>query len=228
MRYSLRDRRQLSIVAALVFSSILCTLLLIVRMVYACNFVYTSMIWNLFLAWLPMISALVVYNLAHKNGRGVWLAIAGFAVLWLLFFPNAPYLLTDIANLRPRAGIPFWYDVLMFVAFAWAGTLLGLVSLYLMQALVYRIKGAAAAWIFALSVLVLSGFGVYLGRFPRYNSWDVFTSPILLLADIWDRISHPVANSQMFVFSAIFSMFLLSIYLILVAVMQFHRDSHPG
>jgi uncharacterized membrane protein len=213
------------VVGALVFSSIVCVLLFAVRVVYTHSFQHGGMIWNLFLAWLPMLASLAAYNLAHKGGRVTWLVIFGCALLWLLFFPNAPYILTDLGNVRPRFNVPFWYDVFMYVAFAWAGTLLGLVSLYLMQAVVRRVKGALAGWVFAVAVLALSGFGVYLGRFPRFNSWDLFTSPLELLGHIWDLLRDPLANSQMFVFSAVLSLLLLSVYLVLVAIIQFQRDT---
>jgi uncharacterized membrane protein len=112
----------------------------------------------------------------------------------------------------------------MFVAFAWNGAFLGLVSLYLMQALVRRAKGAAASWVFVVGVLLLGSFGVYLGRFPRYNSWDVFTRPLSLFSDIWERISNPIAHSQMYVFSILLALLLLSMYLMMVAVVHFQRD----
>ena len=219
-----RDYRQLAIVGSLVFSSALAVLLLVVRVVHTHSLAHADMAWNLFLAWLPLISSLAAYNMARRRNRASWLVVAGCAFIWLLFFPNAPYIVTDIGNLRPHSSAPFWYDVLMYVVFAWTGTFLGLVSLYLMQALVRQLKGVRASWLFAAVVLALSGFGVYLGRFPRYNSWDLFTSPLSLLADIWYRLSHPMANSQMFVFSALFSLFLMSSYLILVAFVQLQRE----
>ncbi len=221
------DRRQIAIIGALAFSSAVATLLFIARVIHTHSFMHGGMVWNLFLAWLPMLASLAAYNLARKGGKITWLAIAGCALLWLVFFPNAPYILTDIANLRPRYNVPYWYDTLMFVAFAWSGTLLGLVSLYLMQALVLKFKGTAAGWLFALAVLALSGFGVYLGRFPRYNSWDLFTNPLQLLANIWDMVSHPLANPQVFGFSALFSLLLLSVYLVFVAVVGFQRETQP-
>jgi uncharacterized membrane protein len=228
MLHTLRTNRQLPIVASLVLSSAICILLLIARVLYSRTFIHDGMLWNLSLAWLPLLCALAAYNLAGKDARGNWLIIAGCALIWLLFFPNAPYILTDIGNLRPRMRIPFWYDTLMFVAFAWTGTFLGLVSLYLMQALVRRVRGVRASWLFAVGVLVLSSFGVYLGRFPRWNSWDMLVSPLRLLADIWDRLAHPLANSQMYIFSALYSLFLISVYLVLVAMVQFQREVTHG
>jgi uncharacterized membrane protein len=219
-----RDRRQLALLGALAFSSGIAVFLYVLRVVHTRSLSHGGMVWNLFLAWLPLIAALAAYNLARRHRRGAWLLVAICAVLWLLFFPNAPYILTDFGNLWPRFNMPFWYDVLMYVAFALSGTFLGLVSLYVMQLIVGRLKGPVASWLFALAALALSAFGVYLGRFPRYNSWDVFTSPQSLLLGIWDRLSNPAANIQMFAFTALFALVLMSAYLMLFAMVQFPPD----
>ncbi len=223
-----RDRRQLALIGAPIFSSVIPLLLYAVRVARTHALTHGGMVWNLFLAWLPMVAAIAAYNLGASGRRKAWLLVAFCALLWLLFFPNAPYIITDFGGLHPRNDVPYWYDVLMYVAFAWSGTFLGLVSLYIMQLIVRRLKGSAASWLFALAALALSGFGVYLGRFPRFNSWDVFTSPQSLLSGIWDRLSNPAANRQMFVFTAVFSLFLISAYLILFAMIQFRPDPQPA
>jgi len=222
------DRRQLAIVGALVFASSVCTLLFVLRALYTHHLTYAGMLWNLFLAWLPLLGALAAYNLAGRHGRSGWLAIGSCALLWLLFFPNAPYILTDIGNLMTRYPVPLWYDVLLEVAFAWTGTLLGLVSLYLMQSLVRRARGAGAGWVFALAVLLMGSFGVWLGRFLRFNSWDVFVNPVDLLTGVAGYLAHPLDNAQLFVFSGLFALLLISIYLVLVALINFRGGEPSG
>ncbi|MBN1310505.1 MAG: DUF1361 domain-containing protein [Anaerolineae bacterium] len=59
--------------------------------------------------------------------------MGGCALVWLLLFPNAPYLLTDLVHLQPQENMPFWFDLILIVAFAWAGFFLRLISLVLMQ-----------------------------------------------------------------------------------------------
>jgi len=198
--------------------------MLIVRAIYADVLGYSGLAWNLFLAWLPMIAALTAYNLRKRNTRGVWVLIVPCVFLWLLFFPNAPYILTDILHLAPRNGVPLWYDFIMLIAFAWTGTFLGLVSLYLMHMLVRRSAGGAAGWIFTLAVLAMTGFGVYLGRFPRWNSWDLFFNTTELAADIWRRARHPMAYPRAIVFSGLFSLCITAMYLMLAAVIQFSPE----
>jgi uncharacterized membrane protein len=219
------NRRQAAVIASLAFATAVCFVLLAMRAVYARTGTRADLAWNLFLAWLPMLSALVAYNL-HRRGRGwTWLVIAPCVIFWLVFFPNAPYILTDMLHLQfPQYRVPVWYDLILLVAFSWTGAFLGLVSLYLMQGIVRRSAGRVTSWLFTLAVLALAGFGVYLGRFPRWNSWDVLTNPTVLLLDIWGRVSNPLANTRAWVFSALFSLCLVAMYLMLVAVMDFHLD----
>jgi uncharacterized membrane protein len=232
-QWLVQNRRQAAVVASLVFSTAVCIVLLALRGLYAQSLTHADLLWNLFLAWLPMLSALVAYNL-HRRSRAwtrrwarqwAWLILVPCLAFWLLFFPNAPYILTDMLHLQwPQYRVPVWYDLILLVAFAWTGAFLGLVSLYLMQGIVRRAAGRAMSWLFTLVVLALAGFGVYLGRFPRWNSWDVLTNPAVLMLDIWGRLTNPLANSRAFVFSALFSLCLVAMYLMLVAVMDFHLD----
>jgi uncharacterized membrane protein len=230
LRAAIRHYRQIAVLGALVFASALCIALLGVRLAYTRNYYYIYFAWNLFLAWLPMLCALAAYNLYKRRSRLSWLMVAGCAFVWLLFFPNAPYLLTDIIHLTPRPDIPIWYDLILVLAFALSGALLGLVSLFLMQMLVHRAVGPVLGWLFALTVLGLSGFGIYLGRFQRWNSWDLFTIPTTLLADIANRLLHPLANWRTFVFSALFSLVFLSAYLTFTALAhgQWDRPASAG
>lgn len=221
----LYERRQAAVVASLAFATALCTLMLVVRAAYAGQLTHFGLQWNLFLAWLPMLGALISYNLGKRYGRRAWPLILPFLGLWLLFFPNAPYILTDFIHLQPVGGVPLWYDLILVITFALTGVFLGLVSLYLMQSLVRRAFGAVTSWVFTLGVLAVTGFGVYLGRFPRWNSWDLLTDPSALLADIWSRLSDPLAHSRTFVFSLLFSLCLTAMYFVFVSVIHL-RDDH--
>lgn len=224
LRTFFRHYRQLAIIGSLIFATALCAALLVMRVVHSHSFGYMGLGWNLFLAWLPMLSSLMAYNLYKRQSHISWLMVAGCAVVWLIFFPNAPYLMTDIVHLQPQADAPFWYDLIVVTAFAWTGFFLGLVSLFLMQALVRKAAGTVASWVFAFGVLGLTGFGIYLGRFLGWNSWDVFMNPKPLLVDIFEQVRHPLAHFQALVFSMLFSLFFVSAYLMLVAVTQFQRE----
>jgi uncharacterized membrane protein len=222
----LHERRQAAVLASLAFATALCTVMLIVRVIYEGRLTRFGLQWNLFLAWLPMIGALVAYNLGKRYGRRAWPLILPFLGLWLLFFPNAPYILTDFIHLRPIGDVPLWYDLILVITYAMTGVFLGLVSLYLMQSLVSRAFGRLTSWIFTLSGLAVTGFGVSLGRFPRWNSWDVLTDPSALLADIWTRLSNPLGNGRTFVFSMLFSLCLAAMYFVFVSVIHLRDDNH--
>jgi uncharacterized membrane protein len=203
----------------LLFSSGFAGSLLTVRIAFSRDLTYRFLAWNLFLAWLPyVLSGLAAY--AHRRRRwGMLLLLGG---LWLLFFPNAPYILTDFLHLAPRGSIPVWYDVLLLAAFSWTGIMLALISLSTMQAIVKQHSGQVGGWIFASSTLVLGSLGVYLGRFLRWNSWDVFFSPTAVLVDVGGRLLHPLAHRQIYAVTILFSTFLFICYLTLIPAR--HRE----
>ncbi len=165
-------RRALAI-AALLAASILCVGLLELRVRETGDGFYRFLVWNLFLAWVPLVFAVAAYVRAR---HGVDTLVAALLLPWLLFFPNAPYLLTDFIHLA-EGPAPLWYDALMLSAFAWTGLLLGFASLYLVQMILRRAVGSAVAWLCVFGALALSSLGVYIGRFVRLNSWDVFLHP---------------------------------------------------
>jgi uncharacterized membrane protein len=177
-----RDRRILTVLS-LVVASVLCVALVELRIERTGSEFYRFLIWNLILAWVPFALALATYDRARRRIDAVTVALA---VLWLLFFPNAPYILTDFMHLEDSTAAPLWYDALMLCAFAWTGLLLGFASLYLMQMVLRRVAGPVWSWVGVLGALALASFGVYLGRFVRFNSWDALLRP--------GRVAHVIAN----------------------------------
>ena len=125
------------------------------------------LLWNLMLAWIPLLLALLIYDRYRRGASLVRLAPA--LVLWLLFLPNAPYILTDFIHLAPRQRTPLWLAGLTLSAFGWTGLLLGFVSLYLVHA-VARHRFGARAWYGVFGALALVSAGIYIGRFKRWNS----------------------------------------------------------
>jgi uncharacterized membrane protein len=211
------DRRALAL-AALALASALCVALLVARWVYSDPGAYNFLAWNLFLAWIPMIAAVLVYDM-HRRGRPV-LQLLPLGALWLLFLPNAPYLLTDLIHLGTRDDAPLWFDLVLFTAFAWTGALLGFLSIYLMQVVVRRAAGVAWSWAFVGASLVATSFGIYLGRSLRWNSWALVTNPGPLLSDIWARVSDPLGHPRSFGMTVALSALLAVLYLVLYAFAQ--------
>jgi uncharacterized membrane protein len=217
-------QRQISVLASLGFATALCLGLLVLRSWRYQSAGHPWLAWNLFLAWLPALGAFAAYNLNHWPTRLRWLPIVGLSMLWLLFLPNAPYLITDIIHLKQYQGVPLWYDLITLVTFAWTGSFLGLVSLFLMQMLVRKTIGNAASWVFVLCVLALNGFGVYFGRVLRWNSWDVLFRPVSLFGDLWEGICNPLNHLQTIAFAGLFTLLFSAVYLMLLSFTQLHLE----
>lgn len=185
-----------------------CIALIGIRLQWAGNSKFVFLVWNLFLAAIPLGFAVLLLKVER------WRLAAPLISGWLLFFPNAPYVLTDLLHLRQRPGIPIWYDLLMLLSFALVSLWMGFQSLQLVQAWIARKSSALMAWSFVAVCLFLSGFGIYLGRFLRWNSWDIVSNPFSLLADIWDRFAHPFSNGQTWGVTLGFGGLLLVAYLL--------------
>ena len=127
---------------------------------------YSNLAWNFFLAWLPYLFCLLAAWLHYRYPRRWWL-LGLPALIWLIFFPNAPYLITDFLHLEERPYIPMWYDIILLATFAWTGCFLGIASLWIMQGIVKSYAGQFISWLFVMFAIGLSGLGVYLGRFSR-------------------------------------------------------------
>jgi uncharacterized membrane protein len=183
--------------------------------------VYRNLVWNLFLAWVPYLFSVFASGLQRILPRQWWMLLVPGAI-WLVFFPNAPYLLTDFLHLEPRPYIPMWYDIGLLATFAWTGLFLGIASLRIMQSLVRSYLGAFVGWLFAAIALGLGGLGLYLGRFSRWNSWDLLIHPKSILIDVATRLVEPSSNLRFFGFVIMFSAFLLVCYLTFISV---HRTS---
>lgn len=202
----------------LVLSSLLAFAFYIGRIYISHERTHFFLMWNLFLAWIPYVCALWIGSLQRAQARAWHYALP--LLLWLLFFPNATYLVTDFYNLSEFASVPLWYDIGLFSACAWSGLLLAVASLMIVQGLVKQYLGGFVSWLFVLLVVALNGLGIYLGRFMRWNSWDVFTDPIPVLMDALTPFMHPIAHRQTIAAIAMFSAFLLVCY---VSVMSFSR-----
>ncbi|MBE2223091.1 MAG: DUF1361 domain-containing protein [Anaerolineae bacterium] len=179
-------RRFVLIFLAMLFASVVATTMVAVRVVYTGRFSYGFLVWNLILAWLPFLFALMVVGFRRNQ-----VLLGAFGLLWLLFFPNTTYLVTDLIHLHHTTFIPVWYDAIMLFSFALTGLMLGLLSLYFVHAVVESHFGVTVGWLFVMTTAVLGGIGVYIGRFLRWNSWDVFTNPVTLLNDLAVNLLSP-------------------------------------
>lgn len=212
------DCKRVVVLSALLFW---CVCLVAVRIDRTGSGYYRFLIFNLVLACVPLglSTALRIAN----HWRLHWtIQLTGF-ILWLLFLPNAPYILTDILHLTRASDAPAWYDLALLLSCSGTGLLLGYLSLIDVQQIVARRFGAAYSWIFAFVSLVLSGFAMYLGRFLRWNSWDVLFEPTRLLG-LTVALLEPWAHLKAFAITIIFGAILTLGYLTLQLLIQPERS----
>jgi uncharacterized membrane protein len=214
-------RARALVLVALALASAFCVAMIVARPVLSGDVFHRYLVWNLFLAWIPMVLAVAIYDRAKRVRVDAW-QVALFGA-WLVFLPNAPYIVTDLIHFRERAVEPIWFDAMTYLAFAGTGMLLGLVALYLVHCAARARFGAAVGWSLVVATTVLSGLGIYLGRFLRWNSWDVLANPAALLGDLVaiarDPIGKPLAVT------VLFTAFIGVAYLAIYAVAELRPDS---
>lgn len=216
LRFALRRETAMPMLA-LTFASAVSVAFVVARILWTGNIRYGFLVWNLFLAWLPLVFALLACEHHQRNARAGW-RFFGLSGAWLLFFPNSPYIFTDLIHLTNHFYRHFWVDLVLILLCALTGLVLGFVSLYMMQTVVARMLGRMASWAFIAAVAGLSGFGVYLGRILRFNSWDVMFKPAALYHGIGQWAANPLEHPVSFAFPALFALFLFITYLMLYAL----------
>lgn len=196
----------------LIFATVVCAGLLVLRCGWARQLRFTGFFGNLLLAWIPLGLTMAIHWLraaAVPRQRWLWFCI----VCWFLFFPNASYIVTDMVHLgkHSKDGVPMWFDILLIMAHACTGLFLGCVSLGEMESMVRARMGMRLGWAFSIGMLALASFGIYLGRFLRLNSWDVFVRPWRIAEKVSD-LTHPPKALEVFAFSVTFFLFSLGVY----------------
>ncbi len=173
--------------------------LLALRMALHRSFHFGFLIWNIFLATLPLLMATAARNTPDAK-KGLALSL-----LWLLLFPNAAYLVTDIVHLEPIPGRRFWLDLVLLFGTGALGIALSLQSLREIERLLARWLPRRCMPLLSVALLMLSGYGIYLGRVERWNSWDPLLQPVALLQDIFNDFRHPIRNREAWELTALFA-----------------------
>jgi len=198
----IRERIKLTVILSL--SSLFSITLVAFRMYYSYSNTYRFLIWNLFLACIPyaISTALLLYN--NKINSKLFIALPLF--VWLLFFPNAPYIVTDLFHLFPKDNVPFWYDLGLLFSFIWNGLIIGFISLQDVQLILNKFFGKIYSWLITIISIVLASFGIYLGRFENRNSWDIFTDPLAITMAVTERLSHPLVHPRTILMTLLYSL----------------------
>ena len=217
-----RNRYSIAVFVLLNLACLICIVLVAARVAYSDSGRHAGLIWNLFLAWIPFMLAYFAHAVSWRRAT-LYLVIPVIAFLWLIFFPNAPYMLTDLQDLSRRAvGAPLWYDVIIVVWASWTGMLLGVISLYLMQNIIIRAFGRRAGWAFVFVISALSSFGVYIGRFVRLNSWDILQNPGETAQQIVGVVIDP--SMRLAAFTVLYTIFFLFVFLLLYSFSNMLRE----
>ncbi len=180
--------------------------LLACRIVYSLSFDFFFILWNLFLGVVPLYCS---YRLNQETRQKLaWV----YLVLWLLFFPNAMYIVTDLFHLRQRGDVPLWYDLLLLFSAAVTGIVMGFCSLRQVERFLAKyVRAQYISW-FTSCFFLLCGYGIYLGRYLRWNSWDVIAQPLGLAKDIMYNIIHPFKSGECWTLTLLFGVWLHIMY----------------
>ncbi len=171
--------------------------------------VFVFFLWNLFLAILPYLSSEMARYFGSRNKHFSALV---FVLLAILFLPNSPYIITDLFHLRERAEMPLWFDTMLVFSVALSGLVLFYVTLFSIRSTLQLLWGKILAEITVLFVTFLCSFGIYLGRYLRFNSWDVMSNPNNLFDEIANRMINPSRHTQTIGVTLLYGAFLLTGY----------------
>jgi uncharacterized membrane protein len=172
---------------------------------------YWYMIWNLFLGWLPIIFAWWLRNWLRRGRWSSWQGIA-LTALWLGFLPNSFYIITDFIHLKPTGEVSLLFDAVLLTTFSLNGLILGLLSVSIVHTELKKRLAEKNTFLLLLIIFLLTSFGVYLGRYLAWNTWDILINPLGILFDISDRIINPLSYPTTFTTTGIFFVLLTTLY----------------
>ncbi len=181
--------------------------LLVVRYFYSSTSDYSFYPWNMFLAAIPYVISTQLLKLKKLNVPAI-----AMLVIWLLFFPNAPYIITDIFHYEQRLPVPFWYDLILVISAAWNGLILGMASLLNIEKFLLRYLKPAWVSFCEFASLLLCSYGIFIGRFLRFNSWDVVKDPRVLVYTSAHHVLVPQNYLKLWVFTILFAVMLGIMY----------------
>lgn len=181
--------------------------LIIFRFLYFGHLDFVFYLWNLFLAIIPLMISRQLYKWKKLN-----LTVFPVLFCWLLFLPNAPYIITDIFHFYERPPVPKWFDLLLVTSAAWNGLMLGIVSLMQVEHFL-RLHLSSFKVNISIGAIILScAYGIYVGRFLRFNSWDVVTNTNALVRQLGSSVIYPKQHVSIWAFTMFFGSLLWLVY----------------
>lgn len=199
---------------ALLIANTVSISLLLLRSLESGSGRYSFMVWNLFLAWLPLLLIWMLVLRLRTTRWSSWPNVV-LTVLWLGFLPNSFYLISDLIHLHETGEVSLLYDVVMFMSFIVNGLVAGFMSMFLVHRALLRRVGSLRAYALMNVVLLACGYAIYLGRALRWNTWDLLVNPAGLLFDVTNTVVEPTSQMQSVVTTGIFFVLLSSTYAVI-------------
>lgn len=197
-------------------------LLVAARMIATGQLTYLFLIWNLFLAFVPYAISQWLGSRPQSWKNKFFLALT--LVAWLLFIPNAFYIVTDLFHLDDFNNAPRWFDLLLIFSFAWNGLLLGLLSVRKVETILQEVSGRPFSLLVVFVVMWLNAFGIYIGRYLRFNTWDVLAKPFTLFSELLDIMIHPLRYKMEWGMIGVYAVFMTLLYITIKKMAgQFHQ-----
>jgi uncharacterized membrane protein len=215
------------VLLVLFLSSMVSIGLLLIRMITVGNTRFSFLSWNLFLAWLPLLFALGLRLNLEKRSWLSWQNI-GLSILWLGFLPNSFYLMSDMIHIQSSGETSVLYDSAMILSFVLNGMMLGYISTYIVHLQLRKRLQAWQANAAIVAVFFSCGFAIYLGRYLRWNTWDILLNPGGLLFDLSERLINPLLHTQTFSVTLVFGFIIAATYAVLYELVDTLRAAQKS
>lgn len=198
--------------------------LLVARIAESESFRYSFLVWNLILAAVPVPLAWYTAGRIRQFGWMKWQQIL-LTLIWIAFLPNSFYLLTDLIHLRANYEADLLFDITLLVSFLVTGLVLGFTSVYFMhKELVKRLREIPTYAVVSVLFLAVS-FAVCLGRYTRWNTWDIILRPAGLLFDVSDKVINPTIHMQTYETTVTLFLLLFSSYIVVWEAVRYVRQT---
>ena len=219
IRTSIADQGFLS---SLLLACLVSCLLLAARILVSDSLRFVFLYWNLVLAVVPAVLAFWLVRRIKLYGWYKWPQIT-LSFIWLSFLPNSFYLVTDMVHLRANFEASFYFDVVMLSSFMLNGLALGFYSVHLIHKEIRRYFSPNFTLAVIGMIFFLCSFATYLGRFVRWNTWDIILQPLGLLFDVSDRFINPAVHNETYLATFSFFIVLFSSYLVVSSALAAAR-----
>jgi uncharacterized membrane protein len=217
-----RQPEYVRIFYALLFSTVVATVLILIGAARSGSTFYLFLIYNMGLAFIPL---LLAWWLTFRLKKTAWLTPGNvvLTLLWLGFLPNSFYMITDLIHAQQSIGIDLLYNIVLILMCIFNALIAGYISLYLIHWALLKRFYYRNVHLLIGGVILLCSFAIYLGRYLRWNSWDVIVNPAGLLFDVSDSVASPSTHPQVFSTTVSFFFLLTTMYIVLWQIIRVLR-----